>query len=201
MLFSIDGARSEMPNDGESAQLRELVELTVAELRRDPAGCGGDCRYLVSWTESYGIGAQGFGMLAELDRLGFDARASADTGLDHIEGGLGRHRVVSAVDADAEVHLAVGDVAIDKARARPGASELAYVDPNTPEERAEYLRQRRELAAMLRAEGYEAEAARAETELYSQVQADAGMSIELGELIFENYYRDPAATFVFPAEP
>ena len=41
-------------------------------------------------------------------------------------------------EADAEIHVAFGVGAVDQARARPGAREIAFVDPRTATERAEY---------------------------------------------------------------
>jgi len=199
VLFSIDTAHSAMPSGAQSSQLRELVGPTVAGLKEDPAGCGDDCRYVVTWVDPFTLAGQGLGMLAELEGEGFDARTAGDVG--SVDTGVGHHRLVSLTDADAEVHLAVGIDAIEAARARPGSNELAHVDPNTPQERADYRRARRHLVVQLEAEGYDDEAAKAESEPYRAVPVDGGMSSELRQLcFFLNSYEKPAATFVIVAD-
>jgi len=102
---------------------------------------------LVTWFDPVSIGAQGFGLLNELERRGFDVGARKI-----FLAGVRSHRVLDPADAAAEVHLSVGsDIAIW--RARPGAREVAYVDPRSPAERAEFERLRREAIDGLQAAG------------------------------------------------
>ena len=141
--FTVDAARAQVPAPRLSATLGELVPPTADALaQRAPDGKDG--RYLVTWFDPVSIGAQGFGLLNELERRGFDV-GSRKT----FVAGTRSHRVIDPSDAAAEVHLAVGSD-IDTWRARPGAQEVAYVDPRSPAERAEYERLRREAIRGLR---------------------------------------------------
>jgi hypothetical protein len=199
VLFSVDAAHSEMPHAEQSHQLSALMGPTVDGLRKDPAGCGDDCHYLLTWADPYDIGAAGYGMVAELEGQGFDARALA---VAEVPVGVRPHRLIKPADADAVVHLAVGVDAIEAARERPGSQELAYFDPNTPKEQADYLALRRDLVAKLRAEGFDEAADKAERLPYSSVSLAAGMSHDLQLLSFiSNQYKKPAATFVIVPQP
>ena len=201
VLFSLDAARSHVPSEAQSSQLRELIGPTVAGLKGDPAGCGDDCRYVVTWVDPYTLGGQAFGLLAELEGEGLDARSPGDVDVGSVDTGVGNHRFISLTEADAEVHLAVGVDAIEAARARPGSNELAYVDPNTRQEQADYLQARRELVAKLKAEGFTDEAIKAESEPYSDVPVNDDMSRNLRQLcFFLNSFEKPAATFVLVVE-
>src|SRR3954467_1122076 len=61
-------------------------------------------------------------------------------------------RVIEPADATAIVHLATGSH-IDEWRKVPGAVEVAYVDPRSPEQQAEFSRLRGEVIPMLHAAG------------------------------------------------
>ena len=144
--FTVDAARAEDPAPRLSTTLGKLVPPTADALaRRSPNGRNG--RYLVTWFDPVSIGAQGFGLLNELERRGFHVGARKI-----FLAGVRSHRVLDPADAAAEVHLSVGsDIAIW--RARPGAREVAYVDPRSPAERAEFERLRREAIDGLQAAG------------------------------------------------
>jgi hypothetical protein len=135
--FTVDAARAENPAPRLSATLGELVPPTADALARwTPGGRKG--RYLVTWFDPVSIGAQGFGLLNELERRGFDVGARKI-----FVAGVRSHRLVDPSEAAAEVHLAVGSE-IQTWRARPGARQVAYVDPRSPAERVEFDRLRRE---------------------------------------------------------
>ena len=123
--FTVDAARAENSAARLSATLGKLLPPTVDALdRRAPGGRNG--RYLVTWFDPVSIGAQGFGLLNELERRGFDVGARKT-----FIAGIRSHRLVDPADATAEVHLAVAsDIATW--RARPGARQVAYVDPRSP---------------------------------------------------------------------
>jgi hypothetical protein len=144
--FSVDAARAELPSPRLSATLGLLVPDTARALAARARGAPHE-RYLVTWTDPLSIGAQGFGLLNELERRGFDV------GAQHIyTAGVRSHRVLDPRRASAEVHLSVG-TDIDEWRGRPGVRLVAYSDPRTPAQRAEYRRLRREVIAALGAEG------------------------------------------------
>jgi hypothetical protein len=128
--------------------LGRLAPPTVEAIESGSVPGGGeDGRYLVSWADPIGVGAQGYGLLLELERQGLDVGAQPPH-----RAGTRPHRVLDPEDATAEVHLAVGQD-VDVWRARPEAREVAFADPRTDAERAEYARQRRQVIDELRALG------------------------------------------------
>jgi len=104
-------------------------------------------RYLVTWDDSFYIGSQGYGVVSELERRGFDAGALFPWRVP-----ITHHRVYAPDEVDAEVHLAVGAF-VERWRQVPGAEELAAHDPRDADDLAEYERLRREVLAGLREAG------------------------------------------------
>jgi len=133
------------PSPTESRILGELVPDTAAALERGEGDAvGPDGTYLVDWADAYYFGSQGYGLLSELERRGFDARAPAIRDVPFTE-----HRVLdSPTEADATVFLATGAF-IEDVRALPGVVEVAFVDPRDAEERAEFDRLHAEVVADL----------------------------------------------------
>lgn len=112
-----------------SAVLADVVPPTADALDRDD-------RYLVTWDDGFYIGSQGYGLVSDLERLGFDVGVPGTWRVP-----VTPHRVYGADDVDAEVKLAVG-VYVERWRAVPEARELAFSDPRTDEQRVEYDRLR-----------------------------------------------------------
>jgi hypothetical protein len=109
-----------------------------------------DAPFLVTWLpDPISIGAQGYGLLNELDRRGVDVKAPSP----HRAGATPYH-VMNPKKAKYEVHLAIGKT-IDTWRALPGYEEIAYYDPRTKAERIESDRLREEIIEDLRAAGLE----------------------------------------------
>lgn len=96
------------------------------------AGDGG--RYLVRWDDPVAIGSQGFGLLLELERQGFDVGVDPGFGV-----GATRHRVLALDDATQVVQLATGSAIAEWDR-DPAARRVAYVDARSPAERARFER-------------------------------------------------------------
>jgi len=105
----------------------------------------------VTWTDPISLGGPGEGMLLELERQGFDARASAFE-----EQTLGAHRIIAPGDATGEVHVSFGPDIERWRRAHPGAREVAHADLRTPAQRARYARLKAEAVAGLAAAGLDA---------------------------------------------
>ena len=189
--FTVDAARAEDPAPRLSATLGRLVPPTVDALAaRPPDGRHG--RYLVTWFDPVSIGAQGFGLLNELERRGFDVGARKI-----YLAGVRSHRILDPSDASAEVHLAVGsDIATW--RARPGAQEVAYVDPRSSAERVEFDRLRRQAIRGLRAVGLVALVPAVDNSLFTTI-LDSRVPERPRELMIR--MRDlglPTAVFVAP---
>jgi hypothetical protein len=125
-----------------------LVPATVMAIDDGSVPGGGpDGRYLVTWNDPIGVGAQGYGLLLELEREGFDVGA-----LPAHRAGTRPHRILKPGEATAEVHLSVGDD-IDVWRNKPGAEEVVYVDPRTPAEQRRYAELRQQAIDLLRQDG------------------------------------------------
>jgi len=133
IVFSVDAASTEVP----AQPLSETMETIVPEVVRalndgDEEYRGQDEKYLVNWSDLLYIGAQGVGLVNELDRAGFDVGVVGPWGT-----AVGRFRVRTPAEATSYVHLANGEE-VDVWRAKPGMVELAYLDPRTPAERERF---------------------------------------------------------------
>jgi hypothetical protein len=136
-MFVADAHDAEPTDARVSAMLGELTDAAAAAIDAgEVSGGGPDGRYLLTWTDGIHIGAPGFGMLAELERRGYDVGV-----LESYSPGAVEHRVLPTEDATAELHISLGpDIAVwDEV---PGMERLALVDPRTDEERATYERAR-----------------------------------------------------------
>jgi len=183
------------PSATESRILGGLVPDTAAALERgDGDAVGRDGTYLVEWTDAYYFGSQGYGLVSELERRGFDARTAA-----HRHVPITDHRVVDGPDeADATVYLATGSY-IDDVRALPGVVEVAYVEPRDAEERAEFDRLHAAVVANLEADGLDDIVPIVDLNLFGAsidervdepTQRAMARMLELGQ---------PAAVFIAPA--
>jgi len=128
-LFVVDAARVDPPQEQLSGSLGEITGPTAEVL----AGRPDDAPYLVTWLpDPIAIGAQGYGLLNELERQGLDVRAD-----DVHRVGATPYRAMRPEDAMLEVHVAIGPE-IDRWRVQPAFEEIAHTDPRTPAERAEF---------------------------------------------------------------
>jgi hypothetical protein len=136
------------PESHLSSTLGRIISPTVAALQRgDGAATGEDGRYQVAWDDAYYFGSQGYGLVSELERAGFDAGLSETF---HVP--ITDHRVIETGDATATVHLATGRY-VEAWRAVPDAVEVAYVEPRNAAERAEFSQLRSDLIDDLRSDG------------------------------------------------
>jgi hypothetical protein len=125
VLLSVEAADADPPAPQLSAVLAKVVPETARALdKRD--------RYLVTWDDSFYIGSQGYGLVSDLERLGFHVGV-----LDTWRVPVTHHRVFEPNEVDGEIHLAVGRF-VDLWRAVPEARELAFDDPRSARQRAEY---------------------------------------------------------------
>jgi hypothetical protein len=197
LVFGLAARDTEITDTRESEQLGEVVPPTLAALERPGVlGGGKDGRYLVDFTiDPIAIGSQGFGLVNELERAGYDV------GLPelHWAGGT-RHRVREPSESTGILHLAVGG-AIAELEARPELEEVARADSRTPAEQAESERLAPELEAELRAAGLDDLAADVDRLLFAvaldpRLPPDAhARALRLMELGL------PIAVFLGPPEP
>jgi hypothetical protein len=136
------------PESHLSATLGRVVPDTVAALERgDGAATGDEGRYQVAWDDAYYFGSQGYGLVSELERAGFDAGLSEDF---HVP--ITDHRVIETQEATATVHLVTGRY-IEPWRAVQGAVEVAYVEPRSAAGRDEFSELRATVIDDLRSDG------------------------------------------------
>jgi hypothetical protein len=202
LVPSILAARS-APDTEDSAMalsndLGQVVPPTLAAIDGgDVPGPGGhDGSYLVTWTDAYNLGGQGQGLLLELERRGYDARADRGQKI-----ALRAHRMIDPAAADAELHLAVGGAAIDEAAAHPGARRIAYVDPRTAAERADYEQARNEVLAGLERAGLDDMRRDLDSNFFG-VAADPRLPEELRVPVYVmGQVRQPLAVFAWDPTP
>jgi len=150
VVFAVEAADVEFPTPRLSRTLGAVVDPTVRALERQPGPDGGRRgTYLVTFGDPASLGAQGFGLMNELERRGFHIGA-----LDLYRGPVTPHRVLTFSQATAVVHLSIGPD-IPYWRAKPGVQQVAYYDPRSPAERAEFDRIHAQVIADLRAHGLE----------------------------------------------
>ncbi len=131
-----------------SADLGRVVPGTVDAIEDGTVAGGPDGTFLVTWVDPVNLGGQGVGLLLELERRGYDVGAPRPLRL-----AVRPHRVVDGDRADAEIHVATGVPANAAAAEHPGTRRIAFHDPRTPAQRAEYDRLRDAVVDSLAAEG------------------------------------------------
>ena len=149
VLFAHEGVSDDIPQQRLSYSLAAVAPGTARALHSGSVmGGGRDGRYLITWVDPISIGSQAFGLLDYLDRGGLTVGMS-----DANRVAARDQRVIQPDKATAVVHLSVGMTDITRWRSMSGAKEVAYVEPRTPAERAEYARLRRQVIDGLRAAG------------------------------------------------
>ena len=184
------------PSDAEvSAVLGDLVPDTVAALERgEGAATGRDGRYHVTWKDSFHIGSQGFGLMSELEREGFDAGLAPLFRVPATE-----HRVVDVSEATAQIVLVTGRY-LSEFRARPDAVEIAYVDPRSDRDVARFDGLRDDVISSLRALGFDDMVPLVDDNLFA-LAVDARLPAELRREVDEMLaIGTPTAVFVLPQD-
>jgi hypothetical protein len=196
-MFSIEAVDAEPTQAGYSAMVGEFAgAVTTAIDEGEVEGGGPDGRYLLTWTDGVNLGSTGFGLLAELERRGYDIGV-----VEAYRPGARSHRVMPVGDATAEVHISVGpDIPIWEQK--PGAEQVAYVDLRTDEQIAEYERARTEAIGLLERQGQDELVTMVDTapfQLYFQLYFDGSVSQEtLDAVQVLNDIGQPAAVFIGP---
>jgi hypothetical protein len=180
-----------------NASLRALTFPTARALDRLQAD-GQAGPVLLTWNpDPVEIGAQGYGLFNELDRRGFDVRSNAQ---------LGRHvpmtssgYVIDPERAPVEVHLATGPRNIALWSRDSRFRQVAYFDPRSDAERAEYDRLRARLIRLLRNTGLGGKVPMVDDNLFL-LYYSPGMTARARELVDRMIALDmPSAVFVGPS--
>jgi hypothetical protein len=145
---SVAAIGTDHPEERLGETLGQLVGPTAEALREGVgAATGPDGRYVVRWEDTAHFGSQGYGLVSELERDGFDAGV-----YDTWRVPATQHRVIPPDQATAEVILVTGRY-VEMLRADDRVVEVASTDPRTPAQRAEFDELRRDLIAEIRARG------------------------------------------------
>lgn len=139
--FAYSAVRVDPPDQRYSQTVGALIGPTEAAL--DP-----ELTYLVNWVDPDALGGNGFGMLLQLDRAGYDVRATSG-----FSAAVEPHRVGDPADADAVLTVVSGDDNIAAARAVPGAEQLAETDHRSPAQQDRYRELQARAQEQLRAAG------------------------------------------------
>lgn len=143
--FSVAAWDSPHADASVAAELAAVIDDTAAGLGASAGvATGHEGRYLVTWSDALHIGSQGFGLLNELERRGFDAYLEPSRRVPATA-----HRVLDPSLATARVHLATG-IYVERWRALPDAVEIASIDPRSAAERVEQDELRASVIATLR---------------------------------------------------
>jgi hypothetical protein len=146
VFFAVNASDTDVPNPPVTHTVGKVAGPTVAALAAGTVPGGGrNGHYLVTWDDNMSLGGRGYSLLLELERRGFHAG-----GAEINKVGITPHRVVRPRDATAEVHLVSG-VAIDAWAKHPGVVRVAYYDPRSRAQLAEFTRVQAEAIRELRA--------------------------------------------------
>ncbi|HEY3141233.1 MAG TPA: hypothetical protein VGJ86_08890 [Acidimicrobiales bacterium] len=194
--FVRDAAYTEVPAATESRILRHVAAETVEALN-EPGVVGGgkDGHYLLVWSDQLTIGAQGFGMLDELERAGFDVGVDAPYGTGAVD-----HRVLDRDEATAVIQHIVGPGMIERWRNTPGAVEIAYYEPRTAQQRVRFLQLHDEVEAGFRQRGLDKLAEDLDGNLLSTALAEdtpRPLALKIQEMMSLGL---PSAVFLTPTD-
>jgi hypothetical protein len=139
---------TEHPEEHLSDTLGELVEPTIAALTAGVGeATGPDGTYVVEWDDAYFFGSQAFGLVSELERAGLDART-----YDYWTVPITPTRAIAGDPITAEVIFATGGF-VDQWRADDRVVEVAFSEPRSDAEQADYDDLTNQLIAALEADG------------------------------------------------
>jgi hypothetical protein len=123
----------EVPEPMLSKGLGMVIDPTIDAVGAgNGAAVGADGSYIVFWQDSVFIGAQGYGLVNELERRGLDVGVHPTWRVP-----VTHHRVMYPGDNDAEIHLVSG-MFIEQWRERPGLVEVVEVDPRSASQRERF---------------------------------------------------------------
>ncbi len=130
-------ATLQVPEENLSKGLGGVLDDTEQAIRNGVGeAVGPNGRYVVFWQDVNFIGAQGYGLVNELERRGLDVGVHNTWRVP-----VTPQRVLPQGTYDAEVHIVSGNF-IDEWRTRFGYEEVAFFDPRTAEEAADFDRLR-----------------------------------------------------------
>lgn len=183
----------DVPEPQLSKSLGLVVDATVDAIDAGlgPAD-GRDGSYVVFWQDAVFIGAQGYGLVNELERRGLDVGVHPTWRVP-----VTPQRVKLPDETTAEIHLVSG-VYIDEWRQRPGYVEVIEADARTPAQRERFEELRAGVIAELGALGRDDLIAEVDTNLFgASLDPDLPGSVvdDLSEMLLLG---EPIAVFIAP---
>lgn len=149
LLFAIASTQVEPPEATLSDPLGVVVNRVDKSLRDGVAGVNKSDRFVVTWNDAHYIGSQGYGLVNELERRGWDVGVP-----DAWRVPVTRQRVVPIDSATRELRFASGVYLRDLISSdESGVELLARYDPRSRAQRATYRSDRSELLASLQSRG------------------------------------------------
>ncbi len=149
------------PEERLGETLGAVLEPTIAALDSGVGAADGpDGRYVVRWSDAYFFGSQGYGLVNELQRAGFDAGVYEPWRVP-----VTPQRVIPIEETTAEVILATGGY-VETWRADDRVTEVASYDPRTADERREFAKLRADVLDDLAATGLDDLAPLVDTNLF-----------------------------------
>lgn len=193
--FVVDAARAEAPEEHLSDTLALLVEPTATALELGlGAADGSDGRYTVTYADAAHFGSQAYGLVSELERLGFDVGMPETWRVP-----VTPHRVIREPEATAQLRLATGAY-IGVVAALPGAEQAVLVDPRSPAQQERQDRLRAEVTMALELAGLEDLLSLIDENLFG-LQLDPRVAPEIQAMVDEMIRIGvPTAVFVLPPE-
>ena len=133
VLAFAEASEVRAPEQSLGAPVATLLKPTMAAIDGSRFGALGDgAKYLVTWEDTYFLGAQGYALLNELERHGYHV-GTIPIRIAQVTS----RRILAPVMATTNIVLAVGK-SIDEVASREGATKIAEVDPRTPAQLARY---------------------------------------------------------------
>ena len=177
--------------DVPSDQLARLMPDVVEGLE---AAGGRDGRWLVTWNDVAYLGSQGYGLVNELERHGFDVGVIHYHRLNFL-----RHRYLPSEEAVGKVELATGRE-VERWAALPGARRIAFDPGRSPDEERRFTELYTELEDQFLEAGWDDLVEKLASDLWStgnDSRLTGFQGLMVGELMSLGV---PAAVFVVPVD-
>jgi hypothetical protein len=186
VALTASAAVAQPPEHHLSTSLGAVVGPTVQAVRDrvGAASAGMAGHYVVTWSDAYFFGSQGYGLVNELERRGVHVGVDATFRVP-----VTPQRVLQRASADAELHFATGKF-VDEWAAKPGVVKVADIDPRSPSEHVEFDLLHAQVAADLHAAGLDDLVPTLDTNLFGvqldprvapAVQRSIARMLDLGE--------------------
>jgi hypothetical protein len=190
---TVTAADDDPPDAMLSRVLGEIVSPTAEALDAGTGAADGPSgRYLVMWSDAYVIGAQGYGLVLELERRGFDVGVTEIFRVPATS-----QRVLEPEEVTAEIHVATG-MWVDEVATWPGAVEIVRTDPRSLGEVDQFVQLRREIIMELRQLGRHDLVPLVDENLFA-LPNEPGVPPALEDKVFEMLaLGQPTAVFILP---